>query len=359
MPERRFNEDEARRWADQMREEQQAGASDYDDAFQRVEEQRALWEDNMYERASRIMSRRHEQQTAALQERVERAAPWITDRSSILMMPKVAEGLISGQTLPFHGIILVDSGLMRRAPESVTYAVAAHERTHLHIGGALRRSVFAEHERVDRFFHEVVLPDWRHETVDLPEPDHDFVSAKGWASLYDAWYGPTRVDFDQAKRALQRYFFLVERDLIDYNHQHDQLERSLMNPDEDFVQEKILPKKPLVPLHELYECDPKKFLKILITGYAVGEYLNDALKVSLMQANNVDLLDTEEGLANAVGMELAHVSEQDLNTYTRQDPAKLRSTRHIQALGSTAQEFLGTVHSYDQLVTLALRLQKQ
>lgn len=354
MPEGRLNEDEARRWAEQMREAKAAGALDNEDAFERVEDKRAQWEDNVYERASQITSRRHEKETLALEKQVELVAPWVPDRSSILATQKVVDGSITGQTLPFHGLILLDGNLFRKAPESVTRAVAAHERTHLHVGGALRRAVFEGHQDLDRFFHDTVVPEWRHGEKNLPHPDRDFVNAKGWSRLYDEWLGPLQVTMERSKQALTRYFFLLEHDLIDYDPGQDRLERSVMNPDEDFVRENIIPKKERVPIPELYQRDPKKFLKILLTGYAVGEYLNDALKASIQDANGIDLLDVEEGFANVVGTESASISLDELQRYTRQDSAKIVWAERLQTIrGNQVPELLASVQNYEQLAVLA------
>lgn len=273
--------------------------------------------DEYYETASARLSRENESALREMKDRVESSAIWTPDVYSMLALKSDTD--MSGHTLPFHGIINVHPKFFSPEAQKVGFAVSAHERAHLHTGGALRREVFKDQPTVDRHFHEVVIPLWRSGNISIPLDDQDFRLEKRWTSLYPEWSG-LRVEFDEAAKALKRYYWLLERGFLRTEKEGD-LSSYQMNPDNPRDRELLKRREP-VSIQQQFEDDPQKYLKMAVTGYAFGNYLSQNQRDHVGRDAKRDLWETEESFANFVGMEIAGMSKEELKAAVRQDEGK-------------------------------------
>jgi hypothetical protein len=272
--------------------------------------------DEYYAFASSLSSKENELVLNDIKKRVESAATWMPDNYSILAFPYSSEDF--GLTLPFHGIINVHPKMLTPQFQKIALAVAAHERVHLHIGGVFRRNVFTNAPSIDTHFHGVILPLWRSGTISLPQHDQEFIDSKKWRSIYEEWDG-SRIEFDHIVKSLKHYYWLLERGYLRTD--KDGYLDDPLNP-EDSINMQILTKQNPMSIQQQFQENPQQYLKSVITGYELGDYLLRAYRNQVAHDHKTGLWENEENLANFVGIKIANISIEELKATTTQDEGK-------------------------------------
>lgn len=301
--------------------------------------------DNEYEETSPTDTRDNLSVLTELKREVESALPWKQDRYSMLSLPKRSPH--GGHTLPFHGFVKVHPELLQPGKEKLKMAIAVHERTHLHLGGNLRRQVF-EGSEVDRFFHEVIVPAWVEEKVSLPRADRDFLIHKDWTGLYPGWSG-IDIRLEDAVVALKKYFWLLERGIIRFDNDG----KLGHQPDPEIFARAKRPEPPIVPLDVQLAENPEKFLLAMTTGYALGEDLHQRYRNQVAHSYKQELWGREEGLANFVSMEATGITRGELQQGYLQDEGKFWLTERLpQDWSGKVDDLLKASEDYPQFAEM-------
>jgi hypothetical protein len=181
-----------------------------------------------------------------------------------------SEDHISAVTLAAAGLGAFGESLLKKAPAEVIDTIAIHECVHLRLGSGIKKGFLKEHKDIDELFHDVLDTIWLKSHLKA-YIDSKFIGDKKWRSLYNGWTGALSTDREKAIDAVNNYFLYVKQDRIActtlsifYIPVPEALS-SLFN----------------VPLQQLFDYDPIRFLLLTLTGYELLERFEDDYRDTL------------------------------------------------------------------------------
>lgn len=283
------------------------------------------------------------------------AYPW-NDTAIPNTVLVLSEKFASGKAFPEMGIVAIGEEFVQFPDQNIPTFLLAHERTHLHIASEMRDVIQEKHGDIYRFLHERIIPDWLAGKIEFTHND-PYITEKGWSGLYKmgAWSGPSDVELPSAVEAVDNYFTLLHKGLL-HEMTTPKGERIIIHDSPMFRgwEENTL-SKPDRNITDMYEEDPARFTRLLLTGFKTADYLSFNYRNVLGRRSGVDLWIAEEGFANFVGSQLVGVSLDDVNQAARQDSNKIAMGKRMADKGVSATDALSGVRSYEGLVAFAKR----
>lgn len=292
------------------------------------------------------LSARYQDRITDIQEKLAEW-PWLKDKNVRLMVLSRAMSH-SGEASPAFGIYTLGEKVMLPGNFESSVALAAHERTHLQVSSEIRQGFLSEHQAVDDFFHQIILPAWEKNPDMELNHDRNYLSFKHWTGLYDGWDMPHRMETDKAIAAVNNYFTLLRKGLIEKG--RESLDHIPAHWD---LWDKVVVPKPEVPLAEQYQADPQQFVFQLMTGYRLMEYFIDNQRNLAEQSAKKDFLDMDEGFANYIMQATTGVDLQTMQAKFPQDASKVRMAELViqkaEEKGFQVADVIARVKSYTDL----------